>query len=113
MAGAAETIDLIAESKADNGQDGFNAILPRDLLSLFIAPPVIGDAYFEDSYSGPQLSDLRGNFGFEAEAVAFDLDAIEDALAEDFVADFHVGEVEVGEHVAEHRKHAVAEGVPE
>src|SRR5687768_5757434 len=99
---------LFEQAEPHDRQHRLYAVLPRDLLSLLVAAAVVGDADFEDTDAGADLGDLGGHFGLEAEAVAREGDLVEDRLAEDLVADLHVGQVQVREHVAQRREHAVA-----
>src|SRR5947209_5719172 len=103
----------IRKRKSNNGKNRLYPVLPGDFLSLFVAAAVVGDADLEDPQAGADFGDFRGDLRLEAEAIALERDLIQHRFAEDLVADFHVGEVEVREHVAEAREEAVAQRVPE
>jgi len=72
---------------------------------------MIGDRDFVDAAA--HLGDLHGHFGLEAEASGLDLDLFDHVGLEDFVADLHVGEVEVREHVGEKSEGLIAHVMPE
>jgi hypothetical protein len=59
------------------------------------------------------LRDFRGDLGLKAEAILLDVDAFNDLSAERFVTRFHVGEIEVGEHVRGSGEYPVPDGMPE
>ena len=80
------------------GVDGANAISPSDLLPFGVSSPVICDSDFEDSTTGSR-SEFGSNFGFKSESILFDGDILDDLSSENLVAGFHVGEVDVREHV--------------
>src|SRR5215213_1545914 len=62
----------IEKTKPHDRQDRLHAVLPRDLLPLLVAPPVVGDTDLVNSQPRAELGDLRGHFRLEAEAVALD-----------------------------------------
>ena len=62
-----------------------------------------------DAHAG----DFSGEFWLDAETRRFEFNLLVDLAGEDFVTDFHVGEVEVGEHVGEHGEDVVGHLVPE
>lgn len=94
----------------ENGVQGAHAVLPSDLFSLGVSAAVVGDPDLEDPH--PETGGLGGQFRFDAETVFLDLDAREHLAAKDLVAAFHVREVDVREHVAEHGEEAVPDHVP-
>src|SRR4029077_16665682 len=59
------------------------------------------------------LGNFCGDFGFEAEAVGANLNALQDFLAKNLVASLHVGEFQVGEDVGEQGEEFVGDVVPE
>jgi hypothetical protein len=87
-------------------------ILHADLLPFFVGSSVIGDAHFVDA-DLREAGDLRGHFGFEAEAFLLEPDLLDEFGAEELVAGLHIGQVQVGEHVGEQRQETVPDGVPE
>src|ERR1043166_6477875 len=71
----------VRKAKTDDGEDRLDPVFPGDLLPLLVAAAVVGNADFVDPQPGAQLGDLRGDFGFEAEAIALDRrDPIQDIL---------------------------------
>ena len=59
------------------------------------------------------LGALHDDFGFEAETVGADGDALQQVGAKNLVAGFHVREVEVAEHVGDQGEALVDHGMPE
>src|SRR5258708_4395243 len=59
------------------------------------------------------LGDFGSDFGFEAEAVGANLNALQYFLAKNLVASLHVGEFQVGEDVGEQGEEFVGDVVPE
>ncbi len=74
-----------------------NTVTPADLFALIVIAPAVGDRNFIDAVV--LFCDFRGDLRLEIEAVAFDGDALENVRLEDFVADFHIRQVEIGEHI--------------
>jgi hypothetical protein len=91
--------------------EGAEAVFPADLFAFLVGAAFVGDADFVQAAAAG--GDLGGDLGLEAEAVFLDGDGADEVAAEDLVAGFHVGEVEVGEDVGAEGEEAVAEGVPE
>mgnify|MGYP007061446028 CR=1 FL=1 len=85
---------------------------PRDLLSLRIAPAVIGYGDFIDA---PLFvsADLGGDFRFDGEIVGFDPEGVEDLFPEHLVAGLHVGEGRIVEEIRQEGEKPVSELVPE
>jgi len=88
-----------------------HAVLPPDLLPFPVCPPIIGDPHFIDAASGPGYlgRDLRLN----AETVLLNAQPLDNIGPEQFVAGFHVGEIQVGEHVGEEGEDSVSHIMPE
>jgi len=91
--------------------DGAHAVLPADLPTLLLRATIVGNSYLIDPEL-PPLGDLRRDFGLETEPGLLDLDRLDDLSAERLEAGLHVGEIQVGEHVRQHREETVAEAVP-
>src|SRR3712207_8286098 len=53
------TLRLVGKAEPDDRQDGFDAVLPGDLLALFVAPPVVRDADLVNPQPRAVLRDLR------------------------------------------------------
>src|SRR5262249_5491747 len=94
-----------------DGVDGAHAVLPADLLPLFVGPAAVADRTLVDAQL--HLGHLGGQLGLDAEAVLLDDDRLGDLAREGLVADLDVGEVEVVEHVRQQRQPAVDDHVPE
>ena len=62
-----------------------------------VGAAVVGDGDFVDACAG--AGDLGDDLGLDAEAVFFEGDGLDQFAFENFVAGFHVGEVEIGRHV--------------
>ena len=88
-----------------------HSVLPINFFAFGVGAAVVGDGDFVDADAA--TGDFGGDLRFEAEAVFLDGDALEDLASEGFIAGLHVREVEVGEHVGEKSKEAVADGMPE
>ncbi len=101
----------VGEVVADDAPEGLDAVFPGDFLAFFVGAAGVGDGNFVDAPVA--FCDFGGNFRLEAEAVGFELDALEDFATEDFVAGLHVGEFEIGENVGKQSEHLVGDVVPE
>src|SRR4051812_6809397 len=98
---------------AEDAVEGLPAVFPADLLALSVISAVVADGHLVDPAParGPaverwemEASDLRGDLGLEAEAVALERDALDHFAAKHLVAHFHVGKVQVGEHIGKQRE---------
>ncbi len=72
---------------------------------------MVGDGHFVDAHS--LLGYLGGHLRFDPEPVLFEIESLKDTFAEDFIACFHIGQVEVGEHVREQGQEFITNRVPE
>src|SRR5262249_21331193 len=68
--------------------------------------------HFVNAPLRPALGDFGGYFRFEAEAIRFQIEALQDFSAENFIASLHIGEVEVGEHIRKRRQNTVGDRGP-
>jgi len=98
------------DSKFDNNPQGSDSIFPSDFFAFGIGSAVIGNAYFE--YPHSQLGDFSCNFWFEAEAVFFDPDRLNNFPPESLVAGFHVGDVQICEHIREQSQDSISYAMP-
>src|SRR2546426_770028 len=101
----------VEERVADDATDGTEAVLPRDLLARLIAPAVIGDRNLVDPT--PQPRHLGGELRLETESIGLQIESGNQAGAKHLVAGFHVGQVQVREHVRKRRQEPVPHVVPE
>src|SRR5689334_19483010 len=99
------------EPKSDDVPQGGDAVSPRDFLALLVGASMVPNWHFIDAAA--EAGDFDGELGLEAEAIAAKLNGIEHLATEDFVADFHISQVQVAQQVAEKREHLVAEVMPE
>src|SRR5262249_27638495 len=83
------------------------AVFPGYLFSLLIGAAVIRDRHLVKTAAA--FGKLHRNLGFETKAVRFQVDAVENLGAKDFVTHLHVGEVEVRQHVGNQREQPVAQ----
>src|SRR5215831_4028125 len=83
---------------------------PADLLSMGIGAPIVTDTDLVNAAS--KFCNLRCYFGFEAEAILFNRDFLDDIAAKNLVARFHVREVEISKHIGERCQEKVAHFVP-
>ena len=90
----------------ENTPDRADAVFPADLLAFFVGSPAVADTHFKNTTS--LACHLGGDFRLKAEAVFLDVDALNDLAFKDLVTGFHVGEIQIREHVREHGQ----EGVP-
>lgn len=98
---------LVEEIVLQDAAEGADTIFPTDLLAFGIGAAVVGDGHFVNA--GIEFGDLRGDLGFEAEAVLLDLHLLDDLAAENFIARLHVREVQIREHVGHGGEHLVAQ----
>ena len=88
-----------------------HAVFPGDFFSFLVGAARVGDRNFVDAPT--VFGDFGCDFGFEAEAVGANLDALQYFLAKNFVAGFHVREFQVGGDVGEQGEEFVGDVVPE
>ncbi len=81
---------LIGEAVADDAPERLETVFPGDFFAFFVGAAGVGDGDFVDTPL--PLRDLGGNFRFEAEAIGFELDALKNLAAKNFIAGFHIGE---------------------
>ena len=104
-------IEIVDQPELEDHCKSFDTVFPADLLALFIRAPVVADGHFVDAQLA--LGALHHNLRLKAEAVRTDGDAFEQVSAENLVTGFHVRQVEIAEHVGNHREPLVDHGVPE
>src|SRR6516164_4502147 len=100
----------IRQPVANDAEHRLDPVLQADLFAFFIRAARIADWDLVDAQVF--LGDLRGELRLEAEAVRLQDNAVEDFPAENLVARFHVGKVQVGEQVGSHGEQLVADHVP-
>src|SRR6266581_9630737 len=101
----------VEEAVPDDAADRRDAVLPGDLLPRIVSSPVVRDRDFVDPAA--EARDLRRELGLEPEPVGAEPKPLQERRAEDLVAGLHVRQVQVGEHVREHRQEPVADVMPE
>src|SRR3954453_14932512 len=87
----------LADPKAHEGADGEDAVAPGDLLALFVRAAVVGDRHLVQARAAAQ--DLRRDLRLEAEVVGDEGDRAHESAAERLVADLHVADRRVEQHV--------------
>ena len=95
-----------------NAVDGPEAILPADFLAFFKGSAVVGDTHFVDADFG-DAGNFGRHLGFKAKALFGQMQRLHHFALEEFVAGFHIRQVQVGEHVGEEGEEFVAQGMPE
>jgi hypothetical protein len=96
----------------ENAIDGFETILPVDLLSLLVGPSIIRDAHFIDPDIG-YLADLGRDLRFETKAFFLQVDRLYELRVEKLITRFHVRQIEIGEHVRKESEEFIPDGMPE
>ena len=104
-------IEVVDQPEFEDDAEGFEAVFPADFLAFFVGAAVVTDGHFVNAEFA--FGALHDDFGLEAETVGADGDALEQVGAKDLVTGFHVGEVEVAEHVGNQGEALVDGGVPE
>ena len=99
--------------KRSERADGAEAVAPRDLLAFGVGAAVVGDRHLVEADVRAEAQDLRGQLGLDPEVVGDQVQAADEVAAERLVADLHVGDRRVVEHVGQQRQEAVAGVVPE
>jgi len=81
----------------DDAVQSAEAVTPTDLFTFLIGSTTVGDADFID----PHLlsGDLRGDLRFKAKTILVNDYARQHLATEDLIAGFHIGEIQVGEHI--------------
>ena len=87
--------------------DGAEAVSPAYFLAFLIGATIVGDAHLINAYAF-ETGDFGGYFRLKTEAFLLEIDALNYVGTEKLVAGFHVGEVQVGEHVGQEGEEAVA-----
>lgn len=86
-------------------------ILPADFFPFGIGSAVVGNTHFVNA-DVRYACDLCRYFRLKAKAFFFQGNVFEDVCTEKLVASFHVGKVEVGEHVGKHGEKFISKRVP-
>ena len=108
-----ESIRALEEAEAHERADGAEAVAPRDLLALGVRAAVVGDRHLVEADAGPEPQHLGGELRLDPEVVGDRVQVADEVAAEGLVADLHVGDRRVVEHVGQQREEAVAGVVPE
>src|ERR1019366_8801867 len=104
-------VEVVDQPEFEDDAEGFEAVYPADFLAFFVSAAVITDGHFVNAELA--FGALHDDFGLEAKTVGADGDALEQVGAKDLVAGFHVGKVEVAEHVGNQREALIHHGMPE
>jgi hypothetical protein len=110
-AAVGDGIEVVDQPEFEDDAEGFEAVFPADFLAFFISAAVVTDGHFVNAEFA--LGALHDDFGLEAETVGADGDALQQVGAKDLVTGFHIGEVEVAEHVGNQGEALVDHGMPE
>ena len=103
--------NALANSVFQDAANGADAVAPADFFAFGVGASMIRHSHFVDADS--HFSHFSRDLWLETEAVFFNLDFLNDLASENFVAGLHVGEIEVGEHVAERGQEGVSDRMPE
>src|SRR5262245_26211112 len=79
---------LVKEPEPEKGKNCFHAIAPVDFLPLRIGTAMVTDRHFINPYAF--LRHFHGKFWFEAKAIGFESDIVEDFSPKRFVAGLHI-----------------------
>src|SRR5579859_1207211 len=89
----------------DDAVQRVERILQPDLLAFLVGPARVADRHLVDAPARVAvLGDLRGYLRFEPEAVGLEVQVGQHLAAKDLVAGLHIREVQVREHVRQHRE---------
>ena len=91
----------------DTGSQGLETVLDTDLLAFVVGAAQIADRHLEDHPAA--LGRLGGELDLDREVVRSQRQRLEKRGAEHLVAGFDVGEIQIGEPVAQESDQAVAE----
>src|SRR5712671_14208 len=105
LTGSGNSRELVKEPVTKDKPQRRNAVFPPDLFALRVIAAGIVDAGLVETI--PATGQLRGQLRLEAEPVGGQLHAFDALPPENFVAGFHVGEVEIAEQVREQREKPV------
>ncbi len=86
-------------------------IFETDFLSFFISASGVGDSRFVNSNVW-HAGNLGRYFWFDAEPVFAKNDLIKHVFSKHFVPCFHIGQVQVGEHVGEKGEKTIGHSMP-
>jgi hypothetical protein len=100
------------KSVFDYAVNGAETVSPAYFLAFLERSSVVAYADFVNS-DFRYFRNLGRHFGFETESVFLEFDRFYDVGAEQLVTRFHVGQIEVRKHIAQKRKDAVSDAVPE
>src|SRR6516165_3670018 len=104
-------VEAAAHPVAEDDGQRLNRVPETGFLALLIGAAMIADGRLINAR--PSFGELDGDFGLDAEPVAANGYARHQSGAKRLVAGFHVGEVEVGNDIADGRQDAVGERMPE
>ena len=94
-------VKIVHQPEFQHYAESFDAVLPTDLLALLVGSAVVADGHFIDAELA--LGRFHDDLGLEAEALGADRDALEQVGSKYLVARLHVREVQITEHVGDHR----------
>src|SRR6476646_3449442 len=100
------------ETEAKERAHGADAVAPGDLLALGVRAPEIADRNLVQAHLA-LAQDLGRQLGLDREVVGDEVQRTHEITTERLVADLHVGDRRVEQHVREEREEAVAGVVPE
>ncbi len=93
-----------------NAVNCLNAVFPADFLAFIIAATRVGNADLVNFQATARQ--LCGHLRLEPEPVLLQIQSLNVLPFKELIARLHVGDVEIGEHVAESREYAIAHSVP-
>ena len=94
-------LGAVEEFETDKMVERRHAVLPSNFFPFSVISSRVGNRDFVD----PALlsGKFEGDFWLESKSFRFEVDPIQDFLPEDFIAGFHISEIEVGQHVGKGR----------
>src|SRR5262245_60145655 len=103
---------LVEQPEAEDAPESAEGVLQTDLLAFLVGAAGVADRDLEDA-PAPAAGDPRRDLRLESEPGRLQANSLQHLAAEDLVARFHVGQVEVCHHVRQHGQDAVGDGMPE
>src|ERR1051326_6190911 len=103
--------DSVEESIPDDLKQRCHAVAPGNFLSFRIVATAVADWHFVNSPTA--FGDLRGELGLKTKPIRSQTHALNHFSAKYLVAGFHVGEIEVRQHVGKQSQKLISHRMPE
>ena len=103
-------VDVVGHGELGKSPERAEAVLPVDFLPLLIGPSGVAD--WDLKQAGVPFGQLDRQLDLDAEIVRLEWNGLEQLGANRLVTRFHIGEIDVVDHVAEECEEFITELMP-